>query len=88
MFSLNGVDTVFSETVQIYKTADGQLLFETLVNGQNNDELVYFNSSKLTPQQVVFENLNHDFPNVICYELASSNKLNAYISGKGDTIRF
>lgn len=88
MFSVNDKDTVFSETVKIFESTDSEWIFETLVQNQNNGRAVQFKSVLLNPTQIIFENLQHDFPKSIHYSVNETDKLNAFIAGKGDTIQF
>lgn len=88
MFSLNKADTVFSEIVKIYASEPNQWIFEVSAAGQNNGVPVKFHSTLLNPTQVTFENTTHDFPNFIHYSMVGTLKLQAFIAGKGDTVRF
>lgn len=88
MFKVKNGDTTGLETVKIYKNKSSQWVYEPLVNGQNNGEAVAFTEVLLNETQVSFENQQHDFPKYIHYSLLSPVKLEAFIAGGSDTVRF
>lgn len=88
MFKVKDSDTTFLETVKIYKNEKSKWVFEPLVNGQNDEKSVVFTEVLLNETQVSFENQQHDFPKYIHYSLISPIKLEAFIAGEKDTIRF
>lgn len=88
MFKVENNDTTYLETVKIYKNKNSQWVFEPLVSGQNDGKTVAFTEVLLNETQVSFENQQHDFPKYIHYSLLSPVKLEAFIAGDNDTIRF
>lgn len=88
MFKVKDGDTTFSETVKIYKNEKSKWVFEPLVSGQNAGKSVAFAEVLLNQTQVSFENQKHDFPKYIHYSLVSPVKLEAFIAGGSDTVRF
>ena len=76
---LNG-DSIHQETVQlIYR--NGTTYYIPTVNGQNNNQPVFFKLTSYKNNTLIFENPLHDFPQKIIYTLESENKLNASIEG-------
>lgn len=86
-FNVKGNDTIISEKVKIYSNGSGWY-FETQVSGQNDGKAVVFKSVILNDSIVQFENMQHDFPNMINYYLMYQNSMRAFIAGKSDTIYF
>ena len=72
-------DTSFSETMRIELYGDD--VYYTVKVAQNKYP-VSFKLISITDDEVQFENLEHDFPNLITYHL-DGNKLKAKIEGKG-----
>lgn len=81
--SLNivGVDSTVLETVLI-KKIDMETYYIVTVAGQNKEKPVQFKLVKTENNTFVFENLQHDFPQIIIYEFVSNEKLKAQIKGK------
>lgn len=76
-------DTLFSEDISIVLRAD-ILYYEPIVSNQNNGELVSFKEAVLEDTIIRFENLQHDFPQIICYTITKDKKIHAYVSGTKD----
>ena len=73
-------DTLHSESIAL-EIKDDQILYVPIVKGQNNDQPVIFLLTKQTPNQLVFENPNHDYPKKIVYNQITTDSLVAVISG-------
>jgi len=79
-YILQGKDTVVFETIQIVQ--DGSNLFYIpTVKDQNNNQPVHFIAKTSSATQLVFENRQHDFPQVITYTKTGTDALTAEISG-------
>ncbi len=79
-YLLQGEDTVFLETVRILQKKDSLFYIPTVAN-QNEGKSVSFTMTKITPSQMTFENLAHDFPQRISYQKIHEDSLLATISG-------
>lgn len=79
-YMLNVADTVVFETIRLV-AENGKLLYIPTVKNQNNALPVRFFSVKITPSTLVFENVNHDFPQKITYNKITPDSLVAEISG-------
>ncbi len=81
--SLNivGGDSTVLETVFI-KKIDREIYYIVTVAGQNKEKAVRFKLVNIENNTFVFENLQHDFPQIIIYEFDSNEKLKAQIKGK------
>lgn len=73
-------DSIVFETIRLLQMQNSIYYIPT-VKGQNNEEPVKFEGKMITDTQLVFENLQHDFPQVITYTKISSDSLVAEISG-------
>lgn len=82
-YSISEKDTSVFETIQILQK-DGSLYYIPRVLGQNNTEAIEFKCSQLTNNQMRFENLDHDFPQIITYRKVGNDSLLASISGIRD----
>jgi hypothetical protein len=78
---LAGKDTVFQEEMQL-SFRDNGIFYVVKAHGQNKDEFVSFKLVNQGLNTFVFENMNHDFPNVIVYRKLDENHLNAWIEGR------
>lgn len=70
--------TVDFEFMQLRSTAEGKLNFVALPSGQRETTFVLVPN---TPEALVFENLQHDFPQRVIYRWVSSERLVARIEG-------
>lgn len=77
-YLLNEQDTVVKETIRLVVEKD-TLFFITIVANQNNDKPVRFAMSMLNDTEMMFENPEHDFPQVIYYRQESESSLLAEI---------
>lgn len=73
-------DTVFAESVQLAERG-GKITYCVTIPGQNNDEEVCFELTKLEKNRLQFENPKHDYPRVIIYQQKGDSLL-AEISGE------
>lgn len=80
---VSGKDTMFTEIIEIMQVNDS-LLYNTKVSNQNQGKTVSFKASKITENNVTFENPKHDFPQRISYNKITSDSLVAEISGMKD----
>lgn len=73
-------DTLVLETVQL-KEEQNQLYYIPTVKKQNNGQPVRFALKNISAKEMVFENPEHDFPQIITYTKWGSDSLVAEISG-------
>ncbi|MEQ9422894.1 MAG: DUF6265 family protein [Cyclobacteriaceae bacterium] len=83
-FTLQDGDTVFVEKLELVSNKDGVFY---VANVAHNAAPVFFKIIEITDSGFISENLKHDFPKRIEYEL-SGNNLKATISGDGKQIPF
>ena len=79
-YYIKAKDTVHFETITLQQKGE-ELIYNTTVKGQNNDEAVAFILTNATEKQLVFENANNDYPKRISYFKISKNSLKVEISG-------
>lgn len=79
-FFFEGQDTIVLETIQLIQEND-RLLYIPIVQNQNDALPVRFVSTSVAEKEMVFENKNHDFPQVIAYVRITEDSLMASISG-------
>ncbi|MDR2009900.1 MAG: DUF6265 family protein [Bacteroidales bacterium] len=82
-YVLKGTDTIVFETMRIVHEQE-KVFYIPIVKGENNDLPVYFNSKLITGDKLIFENPEHDFPQVISYTRTGKKSLIAEISGIND----
>lgn len=70
--------TVAHEFMQIRAQPDGTVVFDAQPSGQ---QAATFAMLRITDTEVVFENLQHDFPQRIVYAIEDGGKLKARIEG-------
>ena len=73
-------DTIVFENIQLIQEQDGLFYIPTVKN-QNNGLPVRFTTNTISETQLVFENPQHDFPQIISYTQINSDSLVAEISG-------
>lgn len=73
-------DTIVFENIRLVQEQDG-LIYMPLVKNQNDGLPVRFTIKTISEKQMVFENQQHDFPQIISYKQISSDSLVAEISG-------
>ena len=74
-------DSTILETVFI-KIFDNEIYYIVSVPGQNKEKPVEFKLVNKDNDTFVFENLKHDFPQIIIYKFVSKENLKAQIKGK------
>jgi hypothetical protein len=79
-FKVTGNDTTLMEQVQLIKKGM-EVFYIPTVKGENNGQPVPFKLVSVYNGTFTFSNPNHDYPQVIVYELISKNELNAWIDG-------
>ena len=70
----------FNEFMTLIES-NGKLTFLAAVPDQNEGEEVPFEATSVTTDSIVFENLDHDFPNKIVYNKVAEDSLVAVIYG-------
>jgi len=73
-------DTVVLENIQLVQKQEG-LFYIPIVKNQNEGLPVRFASKIISETQLVFENPQHDFPQIISYTQINLDSLVAEISG-------
>ncbi|HRO44147.1 MAG TPA: DUF6265 family protein [Flavipsychrobacter sp.] len=79
MVSTQG-DTPFRESIKLNYNND-QLTYSPMVSNQNDAKEISFAEKSFSDSMVVFENLNHDFPQRIIYRKISDTSILAAIEG-------
>lgn len=69
-FKVHEEDTVVFETIKLIEE-NNVLYYLPVVKNQNDGRPVRFTSKKVTKNELVFENLAHDFPQRIVYTLVA-----------------
>ncbi len=80
-FFIKEEDTLHFENI-ILKEKDGELVYETTIQGQNNDKPIIFPLLTQTENELVFENLQNDYPQKIKYQRNSKTAITISISGR------
>ena len=73
-------DTAVLETVQLVETTSG-VFYRVRVSNQNEGKAIDFALKEISENELVFENLTHDFPQRIAYRLEDADHLEAITSG-------
>jgi len=76
-FSLNETDTVFVERMKIYREGDS-IYFAAKTSPEKN--YVSFTLTDAGKNKWVFVNADHDYPNIIQYEIKNDTLLNAFVA--------
>ncbi|TDD96162.1 DUF6265 family protein [Flavobacterium cellulosilyticum] len=79
-FFIKGKDTLHFEHIQLVQKGEN-LLYISNIRGQHEDKPVTFIQNITIEKQLVFENLNNDYPKKISYNPISKNGLIIEISG-------
>ncbi|MCX8482236.1 MAG: DUF6265 family protein [Crocinitomicaceae bacterium] len=79
-FFIKEKDTIHFENIAL-KEKDGELVYETTIKGQNNDKPVLFPLLSETENELVFENLQNDYPQKIKYQRNSKTGITISLSG-------
>lgn len=80
-FFIKEKDTLHFENI-VLREKDGELVYETIIQGQNNDKPIIFPLLSETENELVFENLQNDYPQKIKYQRNSKSAITITISGK------
>jgi hypothetical protein len=80
-FFVKEKDTLHFENSKLIEK-DGELVYETIIQGQNNDKPIVFPLLSETENELVFENLQNDYPQKIKYQRNSKSAITITISGK------
>ncbi len=75
------MDTIIFETIRLVEEQD-EMFYIPIVKNQNDGLPIRFASKSISESQLVFENMQHDFPQFISYIKITSDSLVAEISGK------
>lgn len=73
-------DTIVFENIQLLQEQN-RLVYIPTVKNQNAGLPVRFVSTTISEKELVFENLQHDFPQIISYKKINADSLVAEISG-------
>jgi hypothetical protein len=79
-YRVNKTDTVMLEDVDLV-IRNYNIYYIPRTTGQNDEKPVTFTLKTMADSKYVFENLQHDFPQKIVYELPLNNGLHAWIEG-------
>ncbi len=79
-YSIRNGDTVSLEFITLIQR-NGRMAYVPTVPGQNQGLPVEFELTFISDNKMIFENPDHDFPQTISYEQASSDSLIAEIAG-------
>ena len=77
---IKGHVNLSDESIKLYQIGD-DLYYEPTVKGQNGGKPVTFKMALITPTKMVFENMQHDFPQRITYTQYTDDSMVASISG-------
>lgn len=80
-FYIKEEDTLHFENI-ILKETEGELVYETTIKGQNNDKPILFPLLSETENELIFENLQNDYPQKIKYHRNSKSGITISVSGK------
>ncbi len=79
-YYLKGTDTVTLEWMTLTRNRD-RLIFTAKTAGQNDGDPVSFPASRVGPDELIFTNRSHDFPQNISYRSVTRDSMVAEISG-------
>ena len=79
-YAVKEMDTIVFENMRLVREQNGSF-YIPVVKNQNDGLPVRFAAKTITGKQLVFENAEHDFPQVISYTKISADSLVAEISG-------
>lgn len=84
-------DTLHSEKMELKQKGEN-LLYVSIIKGQNNDKPVTFNHNIEIEKQLVFENPKNEYPRKIIYKPIAKNRIIIEVSGiqqdKPSSIRY
>ena len=73
-------DTLHEENIILQQKAE-ILTYITTIKGQNSDKPIHFQLKEDTENELIFENLQNDYPQKITYKKGTNNSLITEISG-------
>lgn len=79
-YSIKDKDTIVFENIRLVQEKN-RLYYIPIVKNQNKSLPVRFVAKTISENQLVFENPQHDFPQIIAYTKITSDSLIAEISG-------
>jgi len=79
-YSIKDKDTIVFENIRLVQE-NRKLFYIPTVKNQNDGQPVRFAAKTISENQLVFENPQHDFPQIITYTKINSDSLIAEISG-------
>jgi hypothetical protein len=79
-YFIKGKDTIHSETILLQQVED-QLSYNSTIKGQDDDQPISFTLAGRNETELVFENLQHNYPQKISYTQISKDSLITEISG-------
>lgn len=79
-YMINQKDTIVFENIRLVQE-QGVLFYIPIVKNQNNGLPVRFTAKTISETKLVFENQQHDFPQIISYTKIHRDSLVAEISG-------
>lgn len=79
-YIVKGKDTIIFENIRLVQEQNG-LFYIPAVKNQNDGLPVRFTAKKISETQLIFENPQHDFPQIISYKKIGIDSLIAEISG-------
>lgn len=82
-FVLEGKDTTFIEFLSIHEQ-NGRLTYFAKASDMHSSEIVPFTLENQGKDELVFANVNNDFPKKIVYRLKSDSLMSVYIEGPRD----
>ena len=84
-------DTLHVEKMELKQKGEN-LLYISIIKGQNNDKPITFNHKIEIEKQLVFENLKNEYPRKIVYKPVAKNRILIEVSGiqqeKPSSIRY
>jgi Domain of unknown function (DUF6265) len=78
-YEVSKKDTIVSENF-VLNFKNKKWTYSVSVPNQNNGATIGFELASCTKTTAIFKNLQHDFPQIIGYELLTNNMLHAWIS--------
>ena len=78
-------DTIVFETIRLVQEQE-VLFYIPTVKNQNDGLPVRFTAKLISENQMIFENLQHDFPQIISYTNTDTNTLVAEISNRKSVV--
>lgn len=79
-YTIKAKDTIVFEKIRLVQERKG-LFYIPIVKNQNDGLPIRFVAKQISDSKLVFENPNHDFPQIISYTRIGSDSLVAEISG-------